>query len=62
MFDLVLDTPLSFKYGLYICFKYGIYVCSANQLTGFYMMATLAFNELCQIAVLSNMSEKYFGQ
>ena len=23
-------------------------VCSANQLTGFYMMATLAFNELIQ--------------
>ena len=26
--------------------KFPFKICSANQLTGFYMMATLAFNEL----------------
>ena len=30
-------------------------ICSANQLAGFYMMATLAFNELNQ----SNLFHKY---
>ena len=30
-------------------------ICSANQLTGFYMMATLAFNKLIQDKSLSNL-------
>ena len=26
-------------------------ICSANQMTGFYMMATLAFNELMMLVI-----------
>ena len=32
-------------------------LCSANQLTGFYMMATLAFNELKQYRTVMTQSD-----
>ena len=39
-------------------------ICSANQLTGFYMTATLAFNELMEFVVKAvvNLDEEIFLQ
>ena len=34
-------------------------ICSENQLTGFYMMATLAFNELILEATFSEDRSRY---
>ena len=36
--------------------------CIINQLTGFYMMVTLAFNELTTSTTLTNFQKKLFKQ
>ena len=50
---------LTYKRRIYYHIETSQLICSANQLTGFYMMATLAFNQL-KTTIQSAMTHVYF--